>query len=385
MSFVDKFCETVGNAIISPSQFVWWSGVCAVSAMMGRHISTHTFVRGPNDHLFGNLFVLLVGPPGSGKTKALTEARHLLRALDVRVGPEDITGEKLFDFLDVKKQKTEQGQLAPGTFCLFLDEFDSLIHSGMSAAAKRLLNYLYDCREDNFTRDTYAHGEQEIHDLCLTLEAGCTPAHLSKSFEPMEWQEGLPSRLLMVYGEKPEFRTDYSRGSMEQLRLEADEITRFIGMTNLVPWAPAALEEYKAWCQQNWLASPPHPLLAGYGARRHLHLAKLSFVLSVARLSPSIQSRDFSLALAKLTALEAELSSCLALAGGNATKDVEAFIRTWIAKRGLVGEWEVRRMLSNRINHNMVGPTIEELLASRVILQEGAKLAPQRVFKIGEK
>lgn len=387
-SFIDRFAETVGQAIISPPQYVWWAGLAAVSAIMGRLVHTNTFVSGAHDRLYGNVFVLLVGPPGAGKTKAVTEARNLIRSLQVRVGPDDITGEKIYDILQVAHDEHLADNPEPGTMALFLDEFDSLMHSGMSAATKRLLCHCYDCREDPMVRDTYAHGQQELRDLCLTMSAGCTPAHLASAFAPMEWQEGLPSRLLMVYGTKPPYQAEYRRGSMETLALEAEELLKFVALTDHIPWQPTAMEDYKSWCQQNWTIAPPHPLLAGFGARRHLHLAKISFVHAAARLSPTISTEDFLSAVARLSDLEQGLVDCLALAGGNATKDIESFVRLWItAAGGEVNEWAVRQQLATRVSHYMVNAVLEELVASRVLVQSPglARLAPLRLFRLGER
>jgi len=349
--------------------------------MMGRLIWTHTFVDSKDDHLFGNLFVLLVGPAGSGKTKAVVEARNVVRYLGCNVGPDDCSGEKLFDLLKENKDNPNE---APGTMSLFLDEWDSLIHSGMSATAKRLLCHLYDCRTDPFERQTYNHGNQRLRDLCLTLNAGCTPAHLYSSFAPLEWQEGLPSRLMLIYGEKPAFAGQYRRGSMEALLREAEETLAFIGSSAKIGWSSEAMEAYVEWCTKNWSAETPHPLLGGYIARRPLHLAKLSFVLAVARQSSKIELRDWKLALSAVKAMEADLDKCLALSGGNETKDIEGFIEQWMRSRAIVNEWEVRRMIGMRVSHHMIDSVINELVAQRVLVQEGtARMAPNRVFRGG--
>ena len=352
-----------------------------VSAMMGRLVWTHTFVDSKDDHLYGNLFTILVGPPGAGKTKAVVEARKILTSLGVNIGPDDTNGEALHEVLKVTEDNQDS---SPGTIALFLDEFDSLMHKGMSASAKRLLNHLYDCRTEEMARFTYSHGDQELRDLCLTLCAGCTPAHLSSFFTPLEWQEGLPSRLLLIYGEKPPFKTNYSRGSMENLLLEAEETMRFIGMTTRVSWTKDAMGEYVKWCEQYWSAKSPHHLMGGYIARRPLHLAKLAFVLAVARRSSLITVDDWQRSLSAIMDTERDLPKCLALSGGNETKDIEGFVREWIKSRPVAAEWEIRRLVGNRVSHYMINSVIEELVAQKIIVPASPTLAPNRLFKRGE-
>lgn len=381
MSLVDTFCETVGGAIISPPQYVWWAGVGAVSAMMGRLVYSHTFIDGPHDRLYGNIFSLLVGPPGSGKSKALSEARKLLLQLEVRVGPEDTNGEKLYDLLKTTEDNVSE---SPGTMSLFLDEFDSLMHSGMSASAKRTLNGLYDCRTELQSRSTYAHGDQNLKDLCMTMMAGCTPAHLHSAFQPLEWHEGFPSRLLLIWGEKPGYAGSYTRGSMEKLLLQAEEVIRFIALNDRITWEADAMEEYKSWCLANWNGKNPHPLLTGYGPRRPLHLAKLAFILAVADCNSKIATVHFRNALSCLSLAEAGFEKCLSLAGGNDTKDIEDFVLDWLATREQINEYEVRRLISMRLPHHLIQGVIEELVSQRLLVQVGAKLAPNRIFRGGK-
>lgn len=370
-SFIDLFARTVGSAIISPPEYVWWSGVCAVSALMGRLIHTHTFVRGPHDHLYGNVFVIMVGRPGAGKTKAISEARAVVRQCGARVGPDDITGEKLYDFLGLKEgQPPQDCEAAPGTFSLFLDEFDSLMHGGMSRAAKNLLNHCYDCRSDQMVRSTYAHGDQKLSDLCLTMAAGCTPAHLASSFEPMEWQEGLPSRLIMVWGEKPPFRTEYRRGSMEVLMRAAEQLQAFIALHTSIEWSREALPIYTEWCSQNWEAKSPHPLLTGYTARRHLHLAKLAFILAVARQSEQIELEDFHRARAALEGVDAGLPSALALSGGNSFSDVEDYLKETLVPGEVVEESVILRIIYRRAEFEHGTPILNALLAAQILKEE---------------
>ena len=341
--------------------------------MMGRLIHTLTFVPGPQAYLYGNMFVIMVGRPGAGKTKAIAEARSIVRRSGARVGPDDVTGEKLYDFLglkpDTEGHPPQNAEASPGTFSLFLDEFDSLMHGGMSRAAKNLLNHCYDCRSDPMIRSTYAHGEQELNDLCLTMAAGCTPAHLASTFEPMEWQEGLPSRLLLVWGEKPPFKTDYQRGSMEGLALAAEKLQIFIGMHTSVEWEEKALERYTKWCGENWERKSPHPLLLGYTARRHLHLAKLAFILAVARLSEQIEMVDFLRAKQALEAVEGGLDSALSLAGGNSFADVESFLKDFMVPGRPVAEFHLLRLIGKRMDFEHTQNTLNALIAARILVE----------------
>jgi len=335
--------------------------------------------------VYGNLFIGLVGPPGSGKTNAIREARSVAEAVGVRVGPADVYGERIIELIRDKKEEDADyvASEGKGVMALFLDEWNSLMHSGIAPTTKQMLCQLYDCVSE-YKRETYTHGTQVATDTCLNLIGGCTPAHLHKFFAPLEWSEGLPSRLLLVYGERPPFREEgYRRGDMRALTKEASELVQFCAIHERIGWEPDAAEDFKQWSIKQWHEKASNHLLEGFVPRKSISVAKLAMLQAVSRQSTLISQSDLQEAKAVLSSLEKELPKALALSGGNETRDVEQYLKQFLAAEREVPEYVVRRMIGLRVNHGQISSIIEELVAQRVLVPCSPHSPPNRKFKGG--
>src|SRR6185369_5451385 len=94
--------QEYSNVLSSPPIFRKWAGIGILSAVLERKIWTKT--KGSN--LFPNLYIILVGPPGVGKSAILSHAERILRAVpEIFVAPSSLTTASLIDTLDLAKRK----------------------------------------------------------------------------------------------------------------------------------------------------------------------------------------------------------------------------------------------------------------------------------------
>src|SRR5690606_28679047 len=97
---IESFTEATSN-VPSPEIFRKWSAIVAVAGALERRVKVCT----ADGEIFANLFVLLVSPPGVGKTQAARKTAELWQRTDyLKVAPDDITKAALIDAIDNAKQ-----------------------------------------------------------------------------------------------------------------------------------------------------------------------------------------------------------------------------------------------------------------------------------------
>lgn len=145
--------------------------------------------------LFPNLYVLLHGPSGMGKSVAADHAIGMVRAAvgeQLRRYPEDITGEGLFRIMFEQSERK-----VPCIGMVFADEFADLLggQDYKAELAKRLTR-LYSC-PDEFGVGRAANGERWIRSVFLTI-LGCSQEDWLRTLPRSAIRGGLFARILTV-------------------------------------------------------------------------------------------------------------------------------------------------------------------------------------------
>jgi hypothetical protein len=88
--WITSFVEATDH-LDSPQLFRKWAAINALSAALERKV----FLRVQHRQLFANLYTLLVGPPGVGKTTAIEFARAVFDLSRLQLAPPKVTRESL--------------------------------------------------------------------------------------------------------------------------------------------------------------------------------------------------------------------------------------------------------------------------------------------------
>ena len=92
-NWIGSFLEYTA-VLPSPELFRRWTAISLISSVLERKVWTRT----KGTQLFPNQYIILVGPPGVGKSVVLSQAERMLRALtELRVAPSSVTTASLAD------------------------------------------------------------------------------------------------------------------------------------------------------------------------------------------------------------------------------------------------------------------------------------------------
>lgn len=269
----------------SPVIFREWAAIATVAASLERRV----WAEPTQKRLYPNLFVLLVGPPGSGKSIAIDETRDLLREIKgYHLAPSSVTSASLVDSVADAEHTavTPEGLQEYRSLIVQASEFGVLVPSH-DLEFMATLNDIYDNpRVFSQRRRHQNQGKtKEILNPQLNILAGAQPGFLSTLLPEEAWSMGFTSRLIMVYANSApqvELFGDFVPRLGEASRLRAG-LTAMSRMQGRMMWQVEAAECMSDWVRQRMPPVPESPRLQHYSSRRVLYACKLSMVASVSR------------------------------------------------------------------------------------------------------
>lgn len=384
--WIDKYLQ-VTKTVPSPEIFRRWSAIATISAALQRR--AYLVVRG--ERLFCNMYVLLVGPPATGKTRAIRSGHELIRKYStMRLLPAKTTGSKVIANV-VASFQTYADASGMATMCAVSGFFDEVVNfiAPKDYDFMAQLTDWYDSPKQ-WAYDTRARGEEKAENLYLSFVGGTTPRTLANMLGSQAFGMGFTSRLNIIFSEDT---------------IETDPFAD-VGEVNLDPLVPG-MERFTGFCGEftiseaakdlvrQWVTGGMHPLpadsrFAEYNPRRWLHWLKLAMIHAIAAGVTEVDTQH--IAKAKETLLEAEFVMPLALEylGNNPMAEAVKNLHMWAMtdyitnKRTPISEGRILRKLMADVPQQYHNVTLDHMVNIGMLKvldgqQPHRKFIPQQV------
>jgi energy-coupling factor transporter ATP-binding protein EcfA2 len=320
---------------VSPDSFIEFGYYFLVASALQRRV----WLGPPENAIFPNMFVILVGPPGVGKGLVIKEVSKILNHFKLRDKKVVVEGEEIdLDALRIasgimdmaaqgnKKKVNEDEPLllpvapdsisgfealvsehahstrkieVPGkhkvfapngiylynslTFCL--EELSSIFKKN----AVDVINYLlvaFDCGDYKYK--TKHCGEDRLRKVSLSLIAGTTPSYMQETLDQGLVSGGFNARVVYVFEWANRFRKFIlPQFTDEQLKAKADillHIKKLTGLFGQVVFSPEALELLRHHIEEEMATNRlNHDMrLDDYYGRKNIQLQKLAIAVHFA-------------------------------------------------------------------------------------------------------
>jgi len=362
----------------SPEIFRRWSAISAIAGALERKVWIVTL----GSRLYPNLYVVLIAPPGVGKSVALAYTEQMWRELpDHHVAPTSLTKAALIDSLKDATRRV----IIPGGNPPYM-EFNSLLVP-ISELGVFLPAYDNDFMNTlTAVYDGYQYAERRrSKDLNITIEqpqlnllAATTPSYLKAFLPEGAWDQGFLSRTLLVYTGERKVHTLFDiPASSNSLRGDLIHDLRVIGETyGQMGFSDEAKRKITEWHLAGGPPIPDHPRLQHYLTRRTAHVLKLCMVAAVDRNeTKTIDAQDFEIAKYWLLEMEETIPDIFKsmTSGGDSAVMDECWHFVWQTfsreKRPIV-EARVVAFLRDRAPSHNVMRVLEIMVRTQMIKSE---------------
>lgn len=344
--------------IPSPEIFRLWTAISIIAGTANRRI----WIETSQTILYPNLYVLLVAPPGIGKTQAIDRANAFWREIPgINVAPDSVTRASLLDTLAGAGTKTI---LPSGEFQMYHALNVAAGEFGVLCPAHDLeflntLNVLYDAPKIlSERRRGRAEQELVIDYPMLNILAGTQPMFLSTLLPEQAWGMGFTARVLMVYSAKVikvDIFNPLIQGDMTLRQGLTKDLETMTKLWGTLRWTDEAKQTILAWYATDLAPVPTHSRLQNYNTRRLLHVFKLCMVSAVSRSNDMcIEVIDVQRAQEWLLAVEERMPDIFREMAGQSDKavidDLHDFMwQAYARERKPIHESLVMRFLSGKV------------------------------------
>lgn len=284
------------DGIPSPDIYRLWSGITTVAGALERRVWIDT----ARAKLYPNMYVLLVGRPGVGKSQAIGHCKDLWSSnKELKVAPDNLTKPALVDAIAAASRRLirSAGELVEyHSLAVASSEFGVLVPAH-DLEFLNTLNHIYD-NPSNYRENRRSMGDNQvdISNPQLTILGGTQPAYLANLLPEEAWGMGFTARIIMVHAStvkrvslfgaseaRPELFGKLSRG-----------IRDFGKLYGALEFEDEAKHVIEAWAHAGCPPIPEHSKLENYNSRRVIHALKLTIVSAVSRGHTRITLADFN-------------------------------------------------------------------------------------------
>jgi hypothetical protein len=359
----------------SPKLFRLWGAIAAVAGALERKI----WIRSLGSRLYPNMYIVLCGPPGVGKTEVTWRIRELWSSLDDhKIASTSVTKASLIDELAAATRRwidhrAENPVTNFNSLLMCVNELGVLLPAYENEFMNTLTD-LWDCKSYSESRRTLKT-EIKIDNPQLNLVAACTPSYLMNVLPEGAWDQGFLSRTMLVYSGERQLRSlfeerEFNQEEYDNLQKGLEQIANLYGEMGFTQEAAEAMDNFH---MSGGLPKPDHPKLMSYNIRRTVHLLKLCIVASVSRSNELVITlEDYDRAFHWLTELEAYMPDIFkAMTQGGAGKIMEDawyFLFQTHAKEGKpILKHRLINYLQERVPVHNIQTTIDMMEQGRMI------------------
>lgn len=308
----------------SPVIFHRWSLLSCVGAHLGRQ---YWFPFG-DFRIFPNMYVMLMGDPGTRKSTAIKMAKRMLGETGYDHFSGDRTSKEKF-LLDLEGIEDEAGKIRdpkagmdnlfgedllgePKEVFVCADEFNDFVGSG-NMEFLSLLGSLWDWDDEArpFKQRLKTTRSVSIFQPTISILSGNTHAGFAEAFPPQSIGQGFLSRLLLVYGESSGKRITFPAKPSAELRGQVVELLN--GIKSEVRGEATCTKDARDVLEviyRNFVGLSDSRF-QHYSTRRFTHLLKLCLLTSACRLSSEINKLDVIFANTLLSFVEHRMPQAL--------------------------------------------------------------------------
>jgi hypothetical protein len=409
-NYIESCASSVGDKSVTPEVFRKWSALSSVAGALGKK-AWYDFGQ---FKVYPNLFILLVAPPGRGKSVSLilplyeiygnlsvepyTRKEDVPAKLDTfglkdsplyllqdKVTPEELIrqmkkcGRVNLDLTTANKIHYE----SPLT--LVTSEFGSLMNRN-DKTLQMFLTDMWDAK-DKYTYHTKTSGHDIIRGPCLNWIACATPEQFIENMPENARSQGLLPRIVPVFfdGEKTEDKLFYGKINSSIVYNLTATLAHIATLQGEFTVEDTFRDELQDYVSGGMAPRPTDPNMSEYNERRLAHWMKVAMCVSAACRDDMIITRgDWTYAQEMMLAAESDMPQALQFFGvrnaGRVALDVMDYIKASVAlnKRNLLIK-EVKREIMRKVaNAAEIEATYRNMIESGMIKEEG-----KRVIAIG--
>ncbi len=347
-----------------PTLFRKWVAISTVASALQRKIK---FELGLSITIYPNLYVVLVGPPATGKGTAMGFAEDIINKVpSIKISAQATSLQALIKNLketNLTDLNKDTGQMIfHSSLTVFSNEFTVFLGYHNSELIATLCDW-FDCKE-KWVYDTIKRGREEIRGVWVNILAGTTHESLQASFPMEAIGGGLSSRIIFVNEYKKGKDVILPNITDNQLQLQQyliRDLEQISLLSGVYKTTENAISVYYDWCMKS-INNPPFQdkKFEAYIGRRRVHLLSVAMICAASRSNKLIiEEQDMRRAVEFLEEVEVRMSTVFRGIGrsdiSNLLGDAIAFLESSVADEVPIFlfyrrfEGDVDKMLMDRL------------------------------------
>lgn len=382
MTNLQKFCWYLDD-LPSPRHFLKWNYYFSVSSILARKVWLTNIDDAP---IFANLYLVVVAPPGVGKSLPAIMTKKMLATLKeikvipgtdkidtvnlVNFLPDSLTVERLIESLasHVESIKVSDNPKkfyvhSSGTFYI-VEELTGLFKTKQ----EDLIDFLtLGWNGGDFKRETKSGDRNTITQMCLNLFGCTTTDRLAQGINSNLISQGFTARTIFLYGHKAFHRKPGinpgadQRAAMEEVKKHWRSLGKLVGQVSQPP-------EVTEWIN-NWLVNGysnklnKDKKLEDYYGRKDHHLKKMAMVCHFAeKTTMTLEVEDFEIALKELELIEIDMHLALKSLGRNPIHTLAESIKHGLENNGGLSKKKILALYFDGGNADEIQQAIDHKL-----------------------